>query len=132
MTLFTKCIYSVPKDSDGCRISVMRRHTLNDGVTPDPNITAEQFHAWWTMLAPPDRLVGDYYKRNLPWEEFEARYLAHIREPEFHRAIQHLAKAAFDSNITILCGDHPPEKCHRRLLAEECKRVLPKLEIIVE
>jgi uncharacterized protein YeaO (DUF488 family) len=55
----------------------MSRHTLQDGVTPDPRIVA--FDAWWQDLAPPPKLVGAYYKRGLPWAEFEAAYKDHLR-----------------------------------------------------
>ncbi|MBI5803556.1 hypothetical protein HY448_02625, partial [Candidatus Pacearchaeota archaeon] len=65
MTLYTKCILSAPSYVDRVRISVMSRHTLNDGITPDERITSEKFNLHVPELAPPLKLIGDYYKRNL-------------------------------------------------------------------
>lgn len=109
----------------------MSRHTLNDGITPDAKITEDKYHVWLKKLAPPAKLVGDYYKRGLAWEDFEKKYLQCINTPETRQMIKHLAETATKDNITLLCGDHPPEKCHRRLLAEECKRIMPELEVII-
>ena len=41
--LKSKCILSSKKPEDGTRISIMSRHTLNDGKTPDERITEDSF-----------------------------------------------------------------------------------------
>ena len=69
--LKTKCILEPKEISDGLRISVMNRHTLNDGVTPDLRIDSSSYDLWFPWLAPPNLLLGDYYKRGLPWEQYE-------------------------------------------------------------
>jgi len=40
MSLSTGCILSPRQESDGTRISVMSRHTLNDGKTSDERIVS--------------------------------------------------------------------------------------------
>ena len=71
----TKSIILPKEDSDGLRISVMSRHTLNDGVTPDLRIDSRSYDLWMPIFAPTPKLIGDYYKRNLTFEKFEQRYL---------------------------------------------------------
>ncbi len=43
--------------------------------------------------------------------------------------VLNLALRAINEDITLLCKEDTPEKCHRRLLAEECKILIPKLEV---
>ena len=74
----TKCIKAPASFEDGIRISVMSRHTLADGVTPDPEIRPEMFDQWWPELAPPPRLIGSYYKRGLSWAEFGEEFRKHL------------------------------------------------------
>lgn len=60
--LFTKSIHKPVQPEDGYRISVMSRHTLSDGKTPDPLITGKSYIEWWKDLAPRDTLVGAWYR----------------------------------------------------------------------
>ena len=120
--LQTKSILEKIGETDGIRISIMSRHTLNDGVTLHPNITSSSYNLWIKSLSPPNKLVGDYYKRNLPWQDFENRYIEHIRQPKLQNEVKALAKLALEETITLLCIEDSPEYCHRRLLAEECRR----------
>ncbi len=127
--LFTKSILSSPRESDGVRISVMSRHTLSDGFTPNPWITSGKYDEWLKNLAPPTGLIGDYYKRELPWEKFEARYQAYIRQPEIASQIKKLARRALTQDITLLCIEELGENCHRRILSKECQRYGPRLVV---
>ena len=130
--LKTKSILEKKEESDGLRISIMSRHTLNDGITPHPKITISSYDEWLKILSPPLILLGDYYKRGLRWEQFENRYLEYIRTKEIRREVQNLAKRGLDSTITLLCIEESPENCHRRLLAEECKRHISYLILSVK
>ncbi len=130
MSLHTKCILHHKEDKDGIRVSVMSRHTLSDGMTPDPRITRKSFDLWLQELAPSPTLIGDYYKRGLPWEEFEQRYKALLSESMKTIAVRALAEHAMIRDITLLCIEDTPEQCHRRLLAEQCKIYEPKLNVI--
>ncbi len=129
--LQTKSILAKIEDTDGIRISIMSRHTLNDGITSHPNITSSSYDWWIKSLAPQSKLIGEYYKRNLPWKDFENRYINYIREPKMQNEVKALAKLALNEIITILCIEDSPEYCHRRLLAEECKRYEPDLVLYI-
>ncbi len=130
MTLYTKSILKEPSLDDGLRISVMRRHTLNDGITPDMRIDGSKYQKWMPILAPPEVLLGNYYKRGLPWEEFEKEYLNYIGSLFVHEQLRAIGRGALKSDITILCIEDTPDRCHRRLLAEECQKYEPSLKVI--
>lgn len=127
MSLFTKSIIKEKEVSDGVRISVMSRHTLNDGVTPDSRITFEKYDEHLRILAASDRLIGDYYKRGLTWQSFVERYLEQLQQESTMPVVAQLAARAITTDITLLCIELTPEKCHRRILAEECLKYTPQL-----
>ncbi|HLD79134.1 MAG TPA: DUF488 domain-containing protein [Candidatus Nanoarchaeia archaeon] len=127
--LYTKSIIKPKISGDGLRISIMSRHTLNDGVTPDPRISADSYEVWRKDLAPPAKLIGDYYKRGLPWTEYERRYLAFLQQADISSKVQELARDALVQDITLLCIEEDAAQCHRRLLAEECQRYQPQLQV---
>ena len=127
--LYTKPIKSNREEADGLRISVMSRHTLNDGVTPDPEIMFACYDEWRPELAPPLALIGDYYKRNLPWERFARLYIDFLGSPEAEPNVRDIAELALEKNVTLLCIEETPERCHRRLLAERCIELEPGLQL---
>lgn len=131
MLLKTRSIKAPKKDDDGVRISVMRRHTLADGVTPDPEITKESYDAWWKMLAPPPLLLGDYYKRGLSWKEFAKKFNEYLLREHVQARLRHLIRYAHNADVTILCAEDSPKHCHRRLIAEACRRMDPQLEVCI-
>lgn len=69
-------------------------------------------------LGAPRKLLGDYYKRGISWDEYEIRYLEHIRQPEINDLLKELMVK--HNTITFLCIEESDEYCHRRLLKEEC------------
>jgi uncharacterized protein YeaO (DUF488 family) len=129
MTLYTGCIYT--NSHCGTRISVMSRHTLKDGRTPDPQITPASFNEWWMELSPPPRLVAEYYHHSLPWERFRKEYLRYLHQTPARHVLRHLTRWAHQEDFTLLCVEATPERCHRSILAEECLRREPNLEVVV-
>ncbi len=130
--LRTKSIHAPITREDGYRISVMSRHTLNDGITPDPLITDESFNEWKKELAPPDTLVGSYYRRNLPWVEFEKQYIDFLQKPEQRVNLENLiSQLKTENTITLLCVEEHPDHCHRRLLAQECQKINPEIQLVI-
>ncbi len=129
MVLYTKSIFDEKSFTDGTRISVMSRHTLQDGVTPDPRITDESYQLWMPKLAPPAELVGGYYKRGLPWADFGSMYLAHLQQRDIAGIVADLAKNSVSENMTLLCVEPRGENCHRLILAEACRAYIPDLRI---
>lgn len=69
-------------------------------------------------LAPTKQLLKDYRSKEVGWEEFEARYKQQIEET---KAIKGLQREEFE-DACLLCSEETPEKCHRRLLAEELEK----------
>ena len=138
MALYTKCIFKERNEGDGIRISVMSRHTLDDGVTPDMRITVDLFDEHLQELAPRSKLVGAYYKGMITWDEFEQSYVSDIREAGVTEKVDELAMRAMRCDLTILCVEDSPMdcdengrlKCHRRVLAQECQA--RQLNLIVE
>lgn len=130
--LKTKSILSNIEKSDGFRISVMSRHTLNDGKTPHPDITNEHFDYWYKNLAPPEKLVGDYYKRGIPYSTFAESYVSFLNLPDNKKKVKSLSDISMSNNVTLLCIEDKPENCHRKLLALECLKYNPNLELSIK
>lgn len=127
--LRTKCITMHKQETNGTRISVMSQHTLNDGITPNPAITNDLFDIHCPELGPPLELIGAYYKRGLPWEEFADQYQAYLRS--IGKVVLGLAEQAYEEDITLLCIEPTPKNCHRRLLAKHCQSLIPDIKLIV-
>ena len=108
----------------------MSRHTLSDGITLDDRINEASFDEHAPELAPPSKLVGDYYKRGLSWEEYEAQYRLHLQS--IGEIVIRLAQRACDEDIVLECIEEKPDYCHRRILAEVCKELIPDLEIEIK
>ena len=77
-------------------------------------------------LAPTKDLLSKYWKKEISWEEYEIEYLnlLDIRKISQKVQIEDLHKSC------LLCSEHSPEFCHRRLLAEYLKKINSNLEII--
>src|SRR3989344_9342149 len=101
--IYTKSILKPRETSDGIRISIMSRHTLNDGVTPDSRINENSYDEWARVFAPPLKLIGDYYKRGLSWGDFERRYKKYLSSPEISSHVRNLASISLSENLTLLC-----------------------------
>jgi uncharacterized protein YeaO (DUF488 family) len=132
MALKTKSIIDAKESADGLRISIMSRHTLDDGITPDPRITQGSYDEHWLELAPPPRLIGDYYKRGLSWAVYEMRFKEHLNSSVALACLNKLIQLSLQGNVTIMCIEDTPEKCHRRLVAEACRKLAPELEIVIK
>jgi len=104
----------------------MSSQTL-DGVIPDTTILDTMYDLHIPELSAPNKLLGDYYKRGISWDEYEFRYLDHIRTPEIQKIIIKLIEK-YDT-ITFLCIEEDDSKCHRRLLQEECNRLTVSISI---
>lgn len=122
--LRTRPILGARGAKDESRISVMSRHTLNDGVTPDLRLNSA-WEMWLPDLGPPATLLGDYYKRGMSWGEFEKKYLDYLQT--VYDLVRDIATVSLERNLTLLCIEDTPEFCHRRLIAEECKMYKPEL-----
>jgi len=77
-------------------------------------------------FAPTREMLSNYRDKKMTWEQYEIQYLN----------LLDMRKVAKKINIDLLhencllCSEHTPEKCHRRLLAEYLKQVKNTVEII--
>lgn len=129
--LYTKSIYKKRDPEDATHVSIMSRHTLEDGITPDENILpGESFDEWMRELAPPTKLVGSYYRKEIEWDEYESAYLDFLRSEEIAPLVEVFARRCTEETITLLCVEDKADNCHRRLLAEELQRKEPGLRVV--
>jgi uncharacterized protein (DUF488 family) len=77
-------------------------------------------------FAPTKELLSRYRDKKMSWEQYEIEYLN----------LLDMRKIAQKTNIDLLhencllCSEHTPEKCHRRLLAEYLQHVKNDVQII--
>jgi uncharacterized protein (DUF488 family) len=76
-------------------------------------------------LAPTQDLLDDYKKVSKNWAEYETRFNALIDE----RHIEHIVSREMLESACLLCSEHTPEYCHRRLVAEYLREKWGDVEI---
>ena len=88
-------------------------------------------------LAPTKELLDDYRNGSCNWETYERVFLALLDErrifekglrPTEGRRIMKRLKATI-ANSCLLCSEHEPDHCHRRLVAEFFNRQWGDVEI---
>jgi uncharacterized protein (DUF488 family) len=77
-------------------------------------------------FAPTKELLADYRQKKITWSEYETAYLNLLDI----RKIGKKVNIDLLHENCLLCSEHTPEKCHRRLLAEYLKAVKTDVEII--
>jgi uncharacterized protein (DUF488 family) len=77
-------------------------------------------------FAPTQDLLKRYRDKELTWDEYEREYLELLRD---RNIVENLDLESLDG-ACLLCSEHLPDNCHRRLLAEYIQAHHPKLEII--
>jgi uncharacterized protein (DUF488 family) len=77
-------------------------------------------------LAPTIDLLSRYRDKKTSWHEYEIEFLALLngRNVAYRTDIEQLHEAC------LLCSEHFPDHCHRRLLAEYFQKVNRDVEII--
>ena len=77
-------------------------------------------------FAPTKELLARYRSKKMSWDEYAVEYLDLLdrrkvaQKVDIDRLHEHC----------LLCSEHGPEKCHRRLLAEYLKTLRNDIEII--
>lgn len=127
--LRTKSIFKPAEESDGLRISVMSRHTTSDGRTPDPRLIPGVFDMHLVELAPPPKLVGSWYRKEIDWTRFTHTYMEHLDKREPSETLRSIAAIALSDNVTLLCAEETPENCHRAILADKMRFAEPLLRV---
>jgi uncharacterized protein YeaO (DUF488 family) len=77
-------------------------------------------------LAPTKELLKNYRDKNVSWTQYEKEYIAILDKRNI------LKKINFENldSVCLLCSEHKPDMCHRRLLAEYLKQINKEIEII--
>lgn len=77
-------------------------------------------------FAPTKDLLSNYRDKKISWEDYEIEYLNLLDRRKIIQKIEveHLHHSC------LLCSEHTPEKCHRRLLAEYLKNVRNDIDIV--
>ena len=76
-------------------------------------------------FAPTKELLSLYRTKKLTWNDYETEYLNLLD-------IRKIAQKINVENLhqhCLLCSEHKPDKCHRRLLAEYLKQVRNDIQI---
>ena len=78
-------------------------------------------------LAPTKEMLSLYRKGETSWEKYEIEFLDLMTE----RDIQNKFKPSFFDNSCLLCSEHEPHNCHRKLVVDYLnKHWKTKLEVI--
>lgn len=65
-------------------------------------------------LAPSKIILSTYQKGNMTWEKYEDLYLNEISK----RSVERLVEPKWFDQSCLLCSEHEPHFCHRRLAVE--------------
>lgn len=77
-------------------------------------------------LAPTADILDAYKHGEMTWEEYEQRFNALLIE----RAPADRQPRTRFADACLLCSEHEPEHCHRRLVAEHLQQRWPEVQII--
>jgi len=76
--------------------------------------------------APTKELLSAYRDKEITWPEYEVKYLSLLKE----RDILSTTKVKSLHQACLLCSEHEPDQCHRKLLADYLQKAHTSLEII--
>ncbi len=77
-------------------------------------------------FAPTKDLLANYRNKKISWSEYEIEYLNLL---DIRKIANKVNIAELHQNC-LLCSEHTPEQCHRRLLAEYFQHRFNDIEII--
>ena len=77
-------------------------------------------------LAPTKELLSSYRDKTINWTQYETEYISILDQ---RNIIQDIDFEKLNDSC-ILCSEHKPDRCHRRLLAEYLKKENNEIEII--
>ncbi|MBP6910443.1 DUF488 family protein [Patescibacteria group bacterium] len=125
--LKSKSILAEKSPDDGLRVSIMSRHTLNDGITQDERLTPDRFDEHMPEFAAPGWAVGGYYRGELSRNEYVNHYRAHVETQR--EKVRALIIEALTKDITVMCIEDSPELCHRKIFIEYCQELADVLSL---
>ncbi len=66
-------------------------------------------------LSPTKEILEAFKKKEIPWQQYEARFLALLAQREVEDTLD---RRLFDVPAVLLCSEPTADHCHRRLVAE--------------
>lgn len=66
-------------------------------------------------LAPTKELLDDWRNDEISWGEYESRFMSLMQERSIEKK---MSPTDFEEPTVLLCSEHKPDKCHRRLIVE--------------
>lgn len=78
-----------------------------------------------TDMAPTKDILDGYRKKTILWDEYVKAYHDLLKK----RKIIESVRLEDVDGACLLCSEHEPEFCHRRLLAEYLQKMLKDIEI---
>jgi uncharacterized protein (DUF488 family) len=87
-------------------------------------LLCEYFHR--PDLAPTEAILNDYKMKSIDWDTYADEY---IKLLQLRNIFSDLNKNEMVNSV-LLCSEHQPKYCHRRLLAEFLQKQWNDLEII--
>ncbi len=77
-------------------------------------------------FSPSEEIMVDYKKKKGTWQAYEKAFKPLIKE----RKIEKVAARVLKEGDCLLCMEHEPDQCHRRLVAEYLQKKMDDLEVI--
>jgi uncharacterized protein (DUF488 family) len=77
-------------------------------------------------LAPTQEMLDAYKKQGGLWPDYERRFLALMADRHIEETVD---RNTMDSSC-LLCSEHEPENCHRRLVAEYLRSKWKNFDIV--
>ncbi len=91
-----------------------------------PRLAGCEYHHC-PLLSPTEEILSDYRKDH-DWAKYTERFEALLDE---RNVPQSLDRRFFEEKVScLLCSEAPPDKCHRRLVAERIAKHWPDVEVI--
>lgn len=79
-----------------------------------------------TEMAPTQPLLDKARKAKGTWDGFEKQFLALMTQRRAEKSVDRKELA----DACLLCSEHEPDHCHRRLVAEYLQQAYPDIEIV--
>lgn len=80
-------------------------------------------------LAPTKALFDNYKAKKINKNEFETEFRKIMMDRDFNEIILNEYKEQL-SDACLLCSEHEANECHRRIIAEYIKELIPEVEIV--
>jgi len=77
-------------------------------------------------FAPTQDILDDFKKRKGSWPEYESKF----KDLMENRRLAEKAASLLHENDCLLCSEHTPEHCHRRLVAEHLREKIGNIKVI--